>query len=1104
MRTPLLVVLLSISLATCTVASAERQITVPFVPQGPALRGDLSDPLWQQAAKPSDFVAADGISKPAAATEAFILADAQALYVGFVCHEPNITQIAGFANDRDGQVWSDDCVEFTLDPARGRYAMYHFIVNSKGTMWDGINTPGRTDASYASGATARGAVGTGRWTCELRIPWGDVSGKPDFAEIWGMNFCRERKTDNEEITSWSPAYNNFTDAQYLGSARFSPVPLSRLAATHISRPFWVESRGAVAGEANDTGLNALIITPTDQASWLAHKNLLLTVRAGDRVVASKTILPREFEQIKLPYMVPAEGAPVITFAVSADRKPLYTSRLTAIAPQAALARSWVTPDPLYQELLSKKGPGLCSQGCIMWSHATMASPLQEVAKRFATRYVHEEAYAEYAKYGSKLISRGLITGLPLHYFQKYKLQNLASAASHAPDSPWCIDPASTQNALREYKEMLSQPHPQLWGIFAGDELDEQALSEGASLMVKHPDGYEYIHQADREVKEQFGGGKWGIPEGKTEKNPYRWIAFRRWCLSQLRDRHRLLREMVNQYDPKVLLISTDPMGSIVPLEFSSQGPLFDIFTQQWAPRKTQWRAQLGCITKITADLTGKEAWPCAHVENYTMDPTPQEVVEEMSQVFRNGGSGFHLYMPDTGNGPKAAGDTRLCYWGSPRRYQTIMNIVDHCRTMPRLNLPQDTRTAILFNDDTLSGEHHGGSAGSSATEACYTFLGPVARSWFKFIDCHQVITWPSLRERFSVIYVPVARYQRPAVVEKLTQFVREGGTLICGDADAFETDHLGNDTTAARKTLFGVTLGEVRTVNKLIPVNASLPEVAVKSDVRQLVPVANTVKILAKWDEGSVAVSSNQLGKGRAILFARNPFVLTAVPEQQWREFFTALVKWTAQPTGLSIWRFQFPDSVIHKDPVPAGYCLTNNHARWQDEKPRFERDREIGATYQYSLAPDLMTDIAVAGGNIPGSQGRLTDRRESIMAKKAKAANYAPFELPASRWMVSWKQTAPVSITYDLRQPWALRALKLWFTDTMPDLTVEGSVDRQEWVSLGKHVGKQAGADVYDMEVPLQQSKPSRYVRVNFAERNGTSRLSLIETELWGDEVRP
>ena len=203
---------------------APHQLTAVTVPHGPALTGDLSAPLWRQAAAAPAFVAADGLSRPQAATEAYLLADPEALYVALVCHEPQVDQLVAGATERDSTVWSDDCVEFLLDPGNADASMYHWIVNSKGTMWDGLHGFAGGDAEYTSHATVKAAVGADRWTCELRIPWADVSGAPRPGEAWGLNFCRERKFGDGEITSWAPAYGNFTDPAYLGEVLFAPAP----------------------------------------------------------------------------------------------------------------------------------------------------------------------------------------------------------------------------------------------------------------------------------------------------------------------------------------------------------------------------------------------------------------------------------------------------------------------------------------------------------------------------------------------------------------------------------------------------------------------------------------------------------------------------------------------------------------------------------------------------------------------------------------------------------------------------------------------------------------------------------------------------------------
>jgi hypothetical protein len=420
--------------------------------------------------------------------------------------------------------------------------------------------------------------------------------------------------------------------------------------------------------------------------------------------------------------------------------------------------------------------------------------------------------------------------------------------------------------------------------------------------------------------------------------------------------------------------------------------------------------------------------------------------------------------------------------------------------MPRLKYPAYERAAILFNDDTMGADPALGGPGYCATiEGCYTLLGPVARSWFKFIDCAQVVAMPSLKQRFDVIYVPSAPFLRASIVAKLRDFVTEGGTLVCGDRTAFRNDDLGNDTSAARIEIFGVTDGPVHTVNTVTPALKELgPPITFASDVPVMQPTPESrISVLATYHNGDPAITSNAFGRGRAIMFARNPF--GSAGDAQWREFFTNFVKWTGAPTGLDIWRFQFPKSVIAREPKHAGFCLTNNHVLWQEEKPTYPQNREVGATYRYSLPPDAAPDEAAPGEAVPSTTGHLTDRRESLMAKKTKAEWYAPYELPASRWLVSWAKIEPVTVTFDLRQPWKLLQFRLWFQDSLPAVAVEGSTDGVKWRPLGQAKTEEAGPDVKDVVVALDAKTPCRYLRASFAARTAGQKLTLVEAEVWG-----
>jgi len=377
-------------------------------------------------------------------------------------------------------------------------------------------------------------------------------------------------------------------------------------------------------------------------------------------------------------------------------------------------------------------------------------------------------------------------------------------------------------------------------------------------------------------------------------------------------------------------------------------------------------------------------------------------------------------------------------------------------------------------------------------------LGPVAGSWFGFLDCAQLLSGPPLNERFDLIYLPMAQYQRPEVVARLREFVETGGTLICADPLAFETDLLGNDTRHEREAIFGVVTGEELEAKKLIP-EAPLTrrELILSGPAHALGPGPNATP-LARYEDGSTAITSHRLGKGRAVLFGSNPLALSTVPDAAWREFFTEWVAQTGAPTGLDIWRFQLPMSLVWKEPPPPGICLTNNHVVWQEERPRPVHNRNVDGAYRYSLAPDAMPDVETAGEDISFARGRLTDRRQSCQARKAKPRMYAEYESPADRWMVSWTRTEPVEISFDLRQSRKPVELRLWFCDSLPALTVEGSVEGKEWKRLGEAPAQEAGPDVHDAHIALSGA-PCRYVRVRLAARQDGHRLSLVEVEVWG-----
>ena len=260
------------------------------------------------------------------------------------------------------------------------------------------------------------------------------------------------------------------------------------------------------------------------------------------------------------------------------------------------------------------------------------------------------------------------------------------------------------------------------------------------------------------------------------------------------------------------------------------------------------------------------------------------------------------------------------------------------------------------------------------------------------------------------------------------------------------------------------------------------------------------VPVLATYADGSPAVVSNKYGEGTAILFGFNPFSFAAIEQTQWRTFFTELAAMLGQPTGLDIWRFTLPDSVIWEEPEDVGVCLTNNRVIWQEEKPDFGGNRDVGATYSYSVAPDAMPDVESTDGAIACSVGHLTDRRERSMPKDGHDARIT-IRFAGSPLMAGW---ARLNLW---PSPWTQQAftpvkVSLWFCDTLPGVTVECSSDGATWRPLGSANGQQAGDDVYDLHIPLDGAAPCRYVRARLAAREPAQPMTLVEVEVWGRDT--
>ena len=197
-----------------------RAVTALRVDQPPRIDGHLSEPAWQKAEAAGDFFRAQQTrGMPARLrTEAFVLYDAVAIYVGFRCWEPDITGLRETLTRRDTRIWGDDAVEVVFDTYHDDRNAYVFGINTLATQMD-QRVSNESSFTFAWDASWEAEVQkyTDHWTAEFAIPLAELQ-YDEEGTTWGVNFWRAHPIDQESY-SWSNTGGDFGRISEFGELR---------------------------------------------------------------------------------------------------------------------------------------------------------------------------------------------------------------------------------------------------------------------------------------------------------------------------------------------------------------------------------------------------------------------------------------------------------------------------------------------------------------------------------------------------------------------------------------------------------------------------------------------------------------------------------------------------------------------------------------------------------------------------------------------------------------------------------------------------------------------------------------------------------------------
>jgi hypothetical protein len=203
-------------------AGARPTIAVPRIDasQAPTIDGDLTDPIWANAAIIDDFGQVEPVpgAPPSERTIVRIMYDENNFYLNVYAYdsEPELIVVRSMA--RDGEIFRGDNISFFLDPGPTRRDAYSFQFSPSGGRNDSLILNNNSELDEWDPIwTLRTRRVTDGWVAEIAVPFRSLSYAEGESD-WGFDIARDITRRNEELhwASRNPALN-FTDVSQGGT-----------------------------------------------------------------------------------------------------------------------------------------------------------------------------------------------------------------------------------------------------------------------------------------------------------------------------------------------------------------------------------------------------------------------------------------------------------------------------------------------------------------------------------------------------------------------------------------------------------------------------------------------------------------------------------------------------------------------------------------------------------------------------------------------------------------------------------------------------------------------------------------------------------------------
>ena len=289
---------------------------------GIVVDGALGEPAWSSGPWYTGFTRVGSAAAAPAQTRFAVRYDDACLYLAAVMAEPRLADLKHGAKGREAGIWSDDCVEFMIDPTGDRVEYVHLAINANGAIYDAQVRQGGHVVSSEWDCTAKvaGSIGSDSWSVEVAIPFTDLGLVPRSAtQPWAIQVGRERQAGGAlELSAYVHSGGSFHVPSTYATLGLEGADLAR---------FLWEFKGpledvVVSGEAGLAyHFKALVANGTGRFRFTT---LTATLRgAGGSAAVSRTGGHDEGQQKTYAFQIPLPqpGAYRLTLALSDREQP---------------------------------------------------------------------------------------------------------------------------------------------------------------------------------------------------------------------------------------------------------------------------------------------------------------------------------------------------------------------------------------------------------------------------------------------------------------------------------------------------------------------------------------------------------------------------------------------------------------------------------------------------------------------------------------------------------------------------------------------------------------------------------------------------------------